>query len=211
MDNQKEAFIRLALECNVLQFGEFKLKSGRISPYFFNAGLFYQGTALRKLGQFYANLLISNNVPFQHLFGPAYKGLPLATATAVALAEQGVESTVTFNRKESKNHGEGGQLIGSPLSGNTVIIDDVISAGTAFREAQALIKKHGGNLTTVVIALDRCERGLSNQSTLAEIKAQGIEVLSIATLFDLIDYLKRCGESNQVKLLNAYQEEYGCS
>ena len=167
----KDAFIRLALDCNVLKFGEFTLKSGRISPYFFNAGLFYQGDALRQLGQFYAQTLIQNSIDFQHLFGPAYKGLPLATTTAVALAEAGINTTVTFNRKELKTHGEGGQLIGAPLTGNTVIIDDVITAGTAFREAQQLINAHGGQVTAVVIALDRCERGESRQSTLAEIQS----------------------------------------
>lgn len=206
----KDAFIRLALDCDVLKFGEFTLKSGRISPYFFNAGLFYQGDALRQLGQFYANTLIQNNIDFQHLFGPAYKGLPLATATAIALAEAGVNTTVTFNRKEVKTHGEGGQLIGAPLVGNTVIIDDVITAGTAFREAQQLIKAHGGTVSAVVIALDRCERGETPQSTLAEIQNQGIRVLSIITLFDLIDYLQRHNEHQHVKQLQHYQELYGC-
>lgn len=209
MDNSKEAFIRLALDCNVLKFGEFTLKSGRLSPYFFNAGLFYQGKALRHLGQFYANALVKRSIDVQHLFGPAYKGLPLATATAIALAEMGIDTTVTFNRKEIKAHGEGGQLIGAPLSGNTVIIDDVISAGTAFREAQQLIRENGGNLTTMVIALDRCEKGLTNRSTLAEIQAQGIQVLSIITLFDLMDYLKLQGEHAQIKRLEVYQDEYG--
>jgi orotate phosphoribosyltransferase len=210
MDNSKQAFIQLALDCNVLKFGNFTLKSGRISPYFFNAGLFYEGTALRKLGQFYANVLINNAIDFQHLFGPAYKGLPLATATAVALAEKGIDTTVTFNRKEIKTHGEGGQLIGAPLVGNTVIIDDVITAGTAFREAQQLIAENGGHLTTVVIALDRCERGLTDRSTLAEIEDQGIKVLSIINFFDLIDYLKQQGDNQQIKHLEAYQSTYGC-
>ena len=209
MDHSKEAFIRLALDCNVLKFGEFTLKSGRLSPYFFNAGLFYQGRSLREIGRVYAQTLINNTVDFQHLFGPAYKGLPLATATAIALAEMGVDSTVTFNRKEIKTHGEGGQLIGAPLIGNTVIIDDVITAGTAFREAQQLIQEQGGKLTAVVIALDRCERGMTNRSTLDEIKDQGINVFSIITLFDLIDYLKHHGEHEQVKRLQAYQEQYG--
>lgn len=207
----KDAFIRLALNCNVLKFGEFTLKSGRISPYFFNAGLFYQGEALRQLGQFYAKTLIQHGIDFQHLFGPAYKGLPLATATAIALAEAGINTTVTFNRKEVKTHGEGGQLIGAPLVGNTVIIDDVITAGTAFREAQQLIHVAGGTLTAVVIALDRCERGNTHQSTLKEIEAQGIQVLSIITLFDLIDYLQRHNEHHLVKQLQDYQELYGCA
>ncbi|BCA95133.1 orotate phosphoribosyltransferase [Legionella antarctica] len=210
MNHTKSSFIKLALDCQVLQFGEFKLKSGRLSPYFFNAGLFYQGNALLQLGQFYAQTLLDNKVEFEHLFGPAYKGLPLATTTAVALAEQGKNITVTFNRKEVKSHGEGGQLIGGPLTGKTVIIDDVITAGTAFRESQALIKENGGNLTAVIIALDRCERGLTEKSTLAEIRNQRIKVYSIINLFDLIEYLNSKNELEQVKKLESYQQNYGC-
>ncbi len=209
MDSSKEAFIRLALDCQVLKFGEFTLKSGRQSPYFFNAGLFYQGEALRQLGHFYAQTLIKHAIHFEHLFGPAYKGLPLATATAIALAELGINITVTFNRKEAKAHGEGGMLIGAPLHGNTVIIDDVITAGTAFREAQSLIEQQGGHLNAVVIALDRCEHGLTSQSTVAEIKAQGIQVLSIITLDDLIAYLEQEGKDKEVERLRGYQREYG--
>ncbi|KTC88822.1 orotate phosphoribosyltransferase [Fluoribacter dumoffii] len=210
MNQMKSAFIKLALDCQVLKFGEFTLKSGRTSPYFFNAGLFYQGEALRQLGQFYAKTLIEHQACFDHLFGPAYKGLPLATATAIALAELGKDTTVTFNRKEVKDHGEGGQLIGAPLTGKTIIVDDVITAGTAFRESQALIKENGGQLTGVIIALDRCERGLTQESTLTEIKSQGIEVYSIITLFDLIDYLKSMNQNEQVIKLEDYQAEYGC-
>ncbi len=210
MNHTKSSFIKLALDCQVLKFGEFTLKSGRISPYFFNAGLFYQGNALLQLGHFYAQTLLDNKVEFEHLFGPAYKGLPLATTTAVALAEQGKNITVTFNRKEVKNHGEGGQLIGAPLTGKTVIIDDVITAGTAFRESQALIKENGGQLTSVIIALDRCEQGVTEKSTLSEIKAMGINVYSIINLFDLIDYLKNANEGEQVKKLEAYLQRYGC-
>jgi orotate phosphoribosyltransferase len=207
MDGTKERFIRLALDCEVLKFGDFTLKSGRLSPYFFNAGLFYQGELLRQLGHFYANTLITHKIDCQHLFGPAYKGLPLATATAIALAELGIDVTVTFNRKETKPHGEGGELIGAPLHGKTVIIDDVITAGTAFRQAQSLIKQHGGQLNAVVIALDRCESGLTNQSAIAEIAAQGIKVLSIITFFDLVDYLQRDGQTKDVERLLAYQRQ----
>ncbi|RUR18674.1 orotate phosphoribosyltransferase [Legionella sp. km535] len=210
MNHTKSSFIKLALDCQVLKFGEFTLKSGRLSPYFFNAGLFYQGSALRKLGQFYAQTLIEHQVEFEHLFGPAYKGLPLATTTAVALDELGKDCTVTFNRKEVKDHGEGGQLIGAPLTGKTIIVDDVITAGTAFREAQSLIKDHGGILSGVIIALDRCEKGLTEKSTLSEIKAQGIAVYSIIDLFDLIEYLHNENELAQVKKLEAYQDLYGC-
>ncbi len=210
MNHTKSSFIKLALDCQVLKFGEFTLKSGRISPYFFNAGLFYQGNALRQLGQFYAQTLIEHNAEFEHLFGPAYKGLPLATTTAIALSEAGKQCTVTFNRKEVKSHGEGGQLIGSPLTGKTIIIDDVITAGTAFRESQALIKENGGILSGVIIALDRCERGLTERSTLSEIKDQGIKVYSIINLFDLIEYLIIENQLEQVEKLHAYQKLYGC-
>lgn len=210
MNHTKSSFIKLALDNQVLKFGEFTLKSGRLSPYFFNAGLFYQGNALRQLGHFYATTLLEHEIEFDHLFGPAYKGLPLATATAIALDALGKNISVTFNRKEAKTHGEGGQLIGSPLTGRTIIIDDVITAGTAFRESQTLIKEHGGALTGVIIALDRCERGLGKQSTLSEIKAQGIEVYSIINLFDLIDYLKENNQKEQVNKLEAYQTLYGC-
>lgn len=209
MNRSKEGFIRLALDCHVLKFGSFTLKSGRQSPYFFNAGLFYQGEALRQLGHFYAQVLIDAKIDFDHLFGPAYKGLPIATATAIALAEHGINTTVTFNRKEAKDHGEGGELIGSPLTGKTVVLDDVITAGTAFREAEQLIKIQGGQLTTVVIALDRCEQGLSQQSAIAEIKTKGIEVLSIITLFDLIDYLRKNGQVKEVEQLETYHRIYG--
>lgn len=205
----KHAFIELAIQNGVLTFGDFVLKSGRQSPYFFNAGLFYTGHALRQLGQFYANTLIDNHIDCQHLFGPAYKGLPLATATAIALADRGIHSSVTFNRKEAKTHGEGGELIGAPLTGNTVIIDDVITAGTAFREAQTHIKTNGGQLTTVIIALDRSEQGTGMQSTLADIQAQGIKVLSIITLYDLIAYLDNMGLHNEVKRMKSYQLEFG--
>jgi orotate phosphoribosyltransferase len=207
MDSTKERFIRLALDCQVLKFGDFTLKSGRLSPYFFNTGLFYQGESLRQLGHFYADALITHKIACQHLFGPAYKGLPLATATAIALAELGIDVTVTFNRKEAKAHGEGGELIGAPLHGKTVIIDDVITAGTAFRQAQSLIKQHGGQLNAVVIALDRCEPGLTNQSAIAEIAAQGIKVLSIITFFDLVDYLQQDGQTKEVERLLAYQRQ----
>lgn len=210
MSNIKNKFIELALSCGVLQWGEFTLKSGRISPYFFNAGLFYQNYALRQLGDFYAQLILKHQANVQHLFGPAYKGLPLATATAIALDTYGHSVTVTFNRKETKDHGEGGILIGSPLTeGNTIIIDDVITAGTAFRESQQLIEQNDGRIIGVCIALDRCERGSGSQSTLEEIKNQGIDVYSIITVFDLINYLQ---QQNQLELkvkLEDYQTKYG--
>lgn len=200
----KKKFIRLALDSQVLQFGNFTLKSGRQSPYFFNAGLFYDGEALRLVGQCYAELLLNNNVNCQHLFGPAYKGFPLATATAIALAEKGMHTKVTFNRKEVKDHGEGGDLIGAPLSGDIVVIDDVITAGTAFRHAEQLITRHHARVSTVVVALDRCEKGQGDVSALAEIQARGIEVLSIINLYDLIDYLQEEQSYEQAQVLRNF-------
>lgn len=200
----KKKFIRLALDSQVLQFGNFTLKSGRQSPYFFNAGLFYDGEALRLVGQCYAELLLDNNVNCQHLFGPAYKGFPLATATAIALAEKGLHTKVTFNRKEVKDHGEGGDLIGAPLSGDIVVIDDVITAGTAFRHAEQLITRHHARVSTVVVALDRCEKGQGDVSALAEIQARGIEVLSIINLYDLIDYLEEEQSHEQAQVLRNF-------
>lgn len=202
----KETFIRLALECKVLQFGDFTLKSGRKSPYFFNAGLFYDGKVLREVGQCYAQLLLEHHINCGHLFGPAYKGFPLATATAIALAERGITSKLTFNRKEAKDHGEGGDLIGAPLYGDIVVIDDVITAGTAFRQAEQLITRYPARVSTVVIALDRCEKGQGNESALAEIRARGITVLSIITLYDLIDYLEQDQSSEQAEILRKYTE-----
>lgn len=209
MHHLKSAFIQLALDCQALQFGEFTLKSGRVSPYFFNAGMFYHASALQRLGEFYAHTLIHHQVQFDHLFGPAYKGIPLATSTAVALAHLGYNITVTFNRKETKSHGEGGELIGSPLQGKTVVIDDVITAGTAFRQAQTLIKDNGGQLIAAIIALDRCEKGQGMQSALAEINKQQIATYSIIDLFDLIDFLKVNQQTKQVKQMETYLEHYG--
>ncbi len=210
MQLHKESFITLALKCQALQWGEFKLKSGRISPYFFNIGKFYTNEALTVLGEYYANLILTHHIEVDHLFGPAYKGIPLATSTAIALAKQNYPVTVTFNRKEEKDHGEGGQLMGAPLAqGKTIMIDDVITAGTAFRESKIFIENVGGTLSGVMIALDRCERGLTAHSTLTEIKQQGIPVYSILTFFDLIDYLKNQGQHALSDKLYAYHAEYG--
>ena len=205
----KERFIQLAFESNALTFGRYVLKSGRISPYFFNAGLIYQGSALKELGYLYAQTWAHHHLGSQQLFGPAYKGLPLATSTAIALSDLGIETTVTFNRKEVKDHGEGGQLIGAPLQGPVVIIDDVITAGTAFREAQTLIAQHGGQLTSIIIALDRCEHGQGQQSAIEEIQSQGIHVYSIATFFDLIEYLTQRNAQDKVDALCRYHNEQG--
>jgi orotate phosphoribosyltransferase len=206
MNAKKIDFIRLALDCNVLKFGHFVLKSGRTSPYFFNAGQFYTGNALKILGEHYARVLLEQKVDFDTLFGPAYKGLPLATATAIALAEKGKHVHVTFNRKEVKDHGEGGQLMGAPLQGKIVMIDDVITAGTAFRETEQLIQQHQGNLTTVIIALDRLEKGLTDISALEAIRRQGIDVHAIITLLDIIEYLETI-DSPEVDILKTYYEQ----
>jgi len=206
----KENFIKFILENKVLTWGEFTLKSGRISPYFFNAGLFYQGSALLRLGEFYAATLIKHKTRIDHLFGPAYKGLPLATATAIALARQGYDVDVTFNRKEIKKHGEGGQLMGASLDKkNPIMIDDVITAGTAFRESKAMIEHAGGKLSSVIIALDRQERGLDNTSAIADIQTEGVDVLSIITLTDLITYLEKHDEHELLDRMKSYQKQYG--
>ncbi len=210
MNNLKSAFIEMAIQHNVLSFGQFILKSGRVSPYFFNLGLFYHGSVLKKLGCFYAQTLKNNNIEFEHLFGPAYKGFALATATAIALTALQVDCTVTFNRKESKKHGEGGMLIGGPITGRAVIIDDVVSAGTAFREVQKLINDAGGNIVAMIVALDRCERGLNSLSGLHEIAAQGIQIMSLITVFDLLEYLKNNDDINNMKQIENYLATYGC-
>ena len=208
MNELKKSFIELCLDCDVLKFGSFELKSGRISPYFFNAGLFYDGHALKKLGDFYAKTILDANLDFDHLFGPAYKGLPLATTVSVSLAQHGVNKTVTFNRKEAKDHGEGGQLIGAPMHGNTVVIDDVITAGTAFREAKTMIEANNGIVSAVVIALDRCESGLTQQSAIDEIKAQGISVLSIITVHEIIGYLEEANQIEQAEIIKGYVADH---
>lgn len=200
-------FVHFALEQNVLQFGNFTLKSGRQSPYFFNAGLFYQGNQLARLGEFYAQTLLAKAPSFDVLFGPAYKGLPLATATAIALAHQGSNIEVTFNRKEAKGHGEKGLLIGAPLKNKRiVIIDDVITAGTAFRESQQLIEHAGGELVGVIIALDRQEKGSTDCSAIQEIEQiYHIPVMSIICLQDIIDYLYEQQQDQAIKAIEAYQ------
>lgn len=203
-------FIEMAIRYDVLKFGTFTLKSGRQSPYFFNAGLFNDGYAFDRLGYFYARTILDNKFDFDHIFGPAYKGIPLATATAIALNEQGINKSVTFNRKEAKDHGEGGNLIGAPLHGKTLIIDDVITAGTAFYEAKSQIENQGGHVSCAIIALDRCERGKGQDSTLNEIKQHGIDVASIITLDHLVDYLKQTEQLTKISEIEAYRSEYGC-
>jgi orotate phosphoribosyltransferase len=211
MFNFRQDFIRFAVQQKVLCFGEFQTKAGRLSPYFFNAGLFNDGAALRNLSQFYAQAILASAVPFDMLFGPAYKGIPLAAGTAIALAEQGRNVPYCYNRKEAKDHGEGGTTVGAALQGRVLIIDDVISAGTSVRESIELIRTAGAEPCGVVIALDRMERGQSELSAVQEVQRNyGIPVVSIATLDDLLDYLQ--GESEMVQNLatvQSYRDRYG--
>ncbi|QKD71101.1 orotate phosphoribosyltransferase [Proteus terrae] len=212
MKAYQRRFIELALAKNVLKFGEFTLKSGRVSPYFFNAGLFNTGRDLALLGQFYAQTLLDNNVSCDVLFGPAYKGIPIATTTAVALVEHhDIDIPYCFNRKEVKDHGEGGTLVGSPLKGNVVIVDDVITAGTAIRESMEIIKQHDATLSAVLLSLDRQEKGREELSAIQELKRDyQCQVYSIITLDDLISYLSENKTlSEHLPAVKAYRERYG--
>ncbi len=207
-------FIEFAIEQNVLRFGKFTLKSGRVSPYFFNAGLFSSGQALAKLGRFYAASLMEANVPFDVLFGPAYKGIPLATTTAVALYDHhDVDTPYVFNRKEAKAHGEGGSLVGAPLAGNVMIIDDVITAGTAIREVMAIIQEANAAPAGVLIALDRQERGQGELSAIQEVERDfGMPVISIVSLNDIMTYLSEQNTAEFAEHLGAvkaYRLQYG--
>ncbi len=191
MPDFRQQFLRFAVEQRVLRFGEFTTKAGRVSPYFFNAGLFSDGMSLKQLGEFYAKAILTSKIQFDVLFGPAYKGIPLASTTAIALAVSGHNVAWSFNRKEAKNHGEGGQLVGAPLTGRILIIDDVISAGTSVRESINIIHQHGATPAGVVIALDRMERGAGTLSAVQEVvQTYGIPVFAIATLDDLLTYLQ---------------------
>jgi orotate phosphoribosyltransferase len=211
MSNFRREFIEFAVARGVLCFGEFKTKAGRLSPYFFNAGLFNDGAGLRQLGQFYAKALLASDPGFDILFGPAYKGIPLVAATSVALAEYGRNVPFCFNRKEAKDHGEGGVTVGAPLAGRVVIVDDVISAGTSVRESVDIIRAAGAHPTGVLIALDRMERGLGALSAVQEVRSQfGIPVISIATLEDLTAFLRARGDmAQQLRSVQQYRNEYG--
>lgn len=209
----KKHFIELAIEKNVLQWGKFTLKSGRVSPYFFNMGNFYDGHTLKLIGNLYAQTILAHHIPHQHIFGPAYKGIPLATATAIALSELGCQTLVTFNRKEIKDHGEGGHLMGAPIhiNDNILMLDDVITAGTAYRESKQIIQSSGGNLTHILIALDRCEKGQANRSALDEVREQGIQIHSLINFFDLLNYLKQNNQLDQYQKMEKYHKLHGIS
>jgi len=212
MQPYQRDFIEFALQREVLKFGEFTLKSGRTSPYFFNAGLFNTGNDLAKLGQFYAAALIASGITFDVLFGPAYKGIPIATTTAVALADKHqVDTPYCFNRKEKKQHGEGGQLVGSPLAGSVMLVDDVITAGTAIRESMLLIQQNQARLAGVLIALDRQEKGQGELSAIQEVERDfNTQVVSIVTLTDVIAFVQDHADFQQhLPAVQAYREQYG--
>ena len=208
----REAFIDLAVRCDVLKFGEFELKSGRVSPYFFNAGAFATGAALATLGACYAATMVSCGLVPDTLFGPAYKGIPLASATAVALAlHHAVDIPYAFNRKEAKTHGEGGVIVGAPLKGQVAIVDDVITAGTAIRESVQLIAEQGAVPAGVIIGLDRCERGQGALSAVQEVQEEfGLRVISVITLHDVIEWLAAQGDRPQhLDAMLKYRDNYG--
>lgn len=211
--SQLAPFVEFALQRDVLKFGSFTLKSGRSSPYFFNAGLFNSGTDLCQLGEYYAQALKSSNKPVDMLFGPAYKGIPIATATAIAYAQlYDTDFPVAFNRKEEKDHGEGGSLIGAPVKGRVAIIDDVITAGTAIREVARMIQSAGGEVALILVALDRQEKGPNGRSAVEELEHElNVDVLSVATLEDLIQHAGNSGPewSDRLEQLTAYRQVYG--
>ena len=212
MQAYQRDFIRFAIERGVLRFGQFTLKSGRISPYFFNAGLFDSGLALARLGRFYAAAVVDSGIPFDVLFGPAYKGIPLAATTAVALAEHHQRDVPwCFNRKEAKDHGEGGSLVGAALAGKVLIVDDVITAGTAIREVMQIIQAQGAQAAGVLIALNRQERGQGELSAIQEVERDfGMPVVSIVSLELVLEYLADDAELKQyLPAVQAYRAEYG--
>ncbi len=212
MQPYKKEFLEFAIQAGVLRFGEFTLKSGRTSPYFFNAGLFNTGQHLARLGRFYARAIVDSGTRFDVLFGPAYKGIPLAAAAGIALADHhNVNTPYCFNRKEAKDHGEGGNLVGAPLQGNILIIDDVITAGTAIRESLAIIDQAGAAAAGVVIALDRQERGQSERSAIQEVEQDlGLKVTSIIKLEVLQEFLTdKPDYTGFLQAINSYREQYG--
>jgi len=215
---QKEAdvineFIRFAIQKGVLKFGDFTLKSGRQSPYFFNAGLFQDGESLARLGQYYAQALQASGVDFEVLFGPAYKGIPLVSATAIGLSTHFQRNvSYAYSRKEAKQHGEGGQLVGAELSGKVIIVDDIITAGTAIREAIDLIQEHGAELAGVVVAIDRQEKGNGSHSAIEEVQQEfQVPVISIVKFSDIIEFVSTQFSQDQMERMQAYRLAYGVS
>ncbi|MBU3564892.1 orotate phosphoribosyltransferase [Polynucleobacter sp. MWH-HuK1] len=217
-NSNQDNFIRFALEAKVLSFGEFKTKAGRLSPYFFNAGEFNDGARLSALGRYYSKALQESKLQFDMLYGPAYKGITLAAATAIALADDGINVPYAYNRKEAKDHGEGGVLVGAPVKGRVVIIDDVISAGTSVRESVDLIRKAGAEPAAVLIALDRMERSgnavdIGDKSAVQALEQEfGLPVISIANLAGLMSFLTASSDTqltNYLPAVKAYREKYG--
>ena len=211
LEQYRQDFSRLALACHVLQFGEFELKSGRLSPYFFNAGKFASGSSLAELGRCYAAALQAANLPADMLFGPAYKGIPLVATTAIALADHHhVDMPFAFNRKEAKAHGEGGKIVGAPLQGNVLIVDDVMTAGTAIRESMAILEEAGATGAGVLIGLDRCERGASELSAVQQVQQDwGLKVISVISLHDIIEWVEDNPEAMRHRdALQRYRDRY---
>ena len=214
MHYNQHRFIELALEFDVLKFGEFKLKSGRLSPYFFNAGLFNTGKALAELGKCYAQAIVDSRIGYDVLFGPAYKGIPLVAVTAMALYEEhGIDAPYAFNRKEKKDHGEGGNIVGSPLEGRVLILDDVITAGTAIREAIDIIDAADATPVAVMVARDRQEKGKGEISAIQEVRQEyGLDVSSIISMEHLIQYLEEKGDqAAMLEAMKFYRAEFGVS
>ena len=210
-DSFRQDFLRFALECDVLRFGEFKTKSGRLSPYFFNSGLFNTGESLLRLGRYYAEAALASGVQFDMTFGPAYKGIPLVSALAIGLAEKGHNLPYSFNRKEAKDHGEGGLIVGAPLAGRVLIVDDVITDGAAKREAIELVRAHGAEPAGVLIMIDRMERGTGTLSAVQELTAQfGIPVFAIAALPDVLALVSANDALTEFRgKIEVYRGKYG--
>ncbi len=210
-DAFRQDFLRFALACDVLRFGEFKTKSGRLSPYFFNSGLFNTGESLHRLGRYYADAALASGVAFDMTFGPAYNGIPLVSALAIGLAEKGHNLPYSFNRKEAKDHGEGGLIVGAPLKGRVLIVDDVITAGTSVRESVAIIRAAGAEPAGVLIMLDRMERGTGTLSAVQEVETTvGIPVIAIAALPDVLQLVGSDAGLSQFKdKIEAYRAQYG--
>lgn len=211
MNHTAAAFIDDAIAAGAILFGEFTTKAGRQSPYFFNAGRFCTGAGLARLGEHYADALLASGVPFDGLFGPAYKGIPLASSIAIALAARGRDVPYSFNRKEAKDHGEGGTVVGAPLVGRLVIVDDVISAGTSVRESTAILSAAGAQVAGVLIALDRMEKGPTGVSAVDEVRQTlGVPVIAVATLDDLVTRLESdASRTTELAAIRAYRETYG--
>ncbi len=210
MHDYQSRFVDYCLQRGALRFGEFTLKSGRVSPYFFNAGIFNRGADLAALAGFYADAIVQSGIEFDLLFGPAYKGIPLAAITASALYQShGIDLPYAFNRKEAKDHGEGGSVVGADIEGRVMIIDDVITAGTAIREAIALIEAHGASVSAVTIALDRQEKGRGELSAIQELQQDGIDVVSIIRLEHILEYLQASGDDAGRAAIERYRAQYG--